>query len=98
MCNPSRRLTFVELWGGGWSFLNEAWREEGFFSIFFFLAIALAVGSLHFVIQYRKKRVYHCWDEKEIEELLKTNGFRLKWLHKSCLGNSHLLLSAVRER
>jgi len=98
MCNPCRRLTLGELWGGGWSFLNEALNEDGFLSVFFFLAIALAVGSLHFVIQYRKKRVYHCWDEKEIEELLKTNGFRLKWLHKSCLGSSHHLLCAVKER
>ena len=98
MCNPSRRLTLAELWAGGLSFLNEGLREKGFLSIFFFLAIALAMGSLHLVIQYRKKRVYHCWDEKEIEELLKTSGFRLKWLHKSCLGNSHLFLCAVKER
>lgn len=98
MCNPCRRLTFTELWVGGWSFLKEALREKGFHSFFFFLAIALAVGSLHVVIQHRKKRVYHCWDEKEIEELLKTSGLRLKWLHKSCMGNSHLLLCAVKER
>jgi len=37
-------------------------------------------------------------DEKEIEELLKNSGFRLKWLHQSWLGSSHLLLCAVKER
>jgi hypothetical protein len=35
--------------------------------------------------------------EKEIEELLKSIGFRLQGLHKSCLGNSHLLLCAAKE-
>jgi hypothetical protein len=38
------------------------------------------------------------WDEKEIEGLLKTSGFRLKWLQKSLPGNSHLLLFAVKEK
>jgi hypothetical protein len=37
-------------------------------------------------------------DEKEIRELLKTSGYRLKWSPKSRPGNSHLLLVAVKER
>ncbi len=98
MCNPSRRLTFSELLEGGWSFLKEALNEKSPHSFFSLLGIALAVGSLHVVIQIRKKRVYHCWDEREIEELLRTSGFRLKWLRKSCLGESHLLLCAEKER
>ena len=37
-------------------------------------------------------------DGKEIEELLKSSGLGLKELHKICLGNSHPLLCAVKER
>jgi SAM-dependent methyltransferase len=98
MCNPWRKLTFWEIWVGGRSFLLEAVRERGFFSIFFFLGIALAMAALNFVIQHRKKKVYHCWDEKGITEVLKTGGFKVRWLKKSCLANSHLLLCAVKER
>ena len=98
MCNPSRRLSLAEMLAGGWSFLTESLREKGLLSLFSLLAIAFTIGCLHLVIQYRKKRIYHCWNEIEIEELLKANGLRLKWIQKSCLGNSHLLLCAVREK
>lgn len=97
MCNPCRKLTFGELWAGGWSFLAETMREKGVLSIFFFLPILLSMGALNFVIQYRKGRVYHCWDEKGIIELLKSCGFKVKWLRKSCLADSHLLLCALKE-
>jgi SAM-dependent methyltransferase len=98
MCNPSRKLTFGELWAGGWSFMAETIRERGILSIFFFFPILLSMGALNFVIQYRKERGYHCWDEKGIIELLKNWGFQVKWLRKSCLANSHLLLCAIKER
>lgn len=98
LCNPCRRLTGREIWAGGRFFLQEAVREKGFSSILFFLAIALAMGALNFVIQRRKTRVYHCWDEKGMRELLKSAGFKVKWLQKSCLANTHLLLCAVKEQ
>ncbi len=97
MCNPSRRFTGMELLGGGWSFMREALREKGLFPFFFFLSIALAMGGIHFVIQYRKKKVYHCWNEKEIEELVKTGGLKLKWINKSCSNESHFLVCAVKD-
>jgi len=99
MCNPCRRLTLRELWVGGYSFLQETTREKGFLSILFFLPITLAMGILNFVIQHRKKkRIFHRWDEKEIRDLLKSCGFQVKWLRKSCLANSHILLCAMKER
>jgi len=97
MCNPSRGFTWMELLGGGWSFMREALREKGLLSFFFFLSIALAMGGIHFVIQNRKKKVYHCWNEKEIEDLVKTSGLRLKWINKSCMNESHLFLCAVKD-
>jgi 2-polyprenyl-3-methyl-5-hydroxy-6-metoxy-1,4-benzoquinol methylase len=97
MCNPSRRFTWIELLGGGWSFMRQALHEKGLFSFFFFLSIAIAMGGIHSVIQYRKKKVYHCWNEKEIEDLVKTSGLRLKWINKSCMNESHLLLCAVKD-
>jgi SAM-dependent methyltransferase len=98
MCNPCRRITLQEFWAGARLFLQEAIREKGFPSFFFFLATALAMGALNFVIQRRKTRVYHCWDEKGMRELLKSAGFKVKWLQRSCLANTHLLLCAVKER
>jgi SAM-dependent methyltransferase len=98
LCNPSRKLTPAELWAGGKDFLGQALREKGPLSIFFFLPIVLVVGGFHFVIQYRKKRTYHCWEEKEFEELLKASGLRMKWSHKSCMGSSHLIFCAVKGR
>ncbi len=97
MCNPCRKLKFSELWTGGWSFFPQAVKEKGFFSVFFFLGILLSVGAINFVIQYRKERIYHCWDEKGITELLQSCGLKLKWLRKSCLADSHLLLCALKE-
>ncbi len=97
MCNPCRKLTFSELWAGGWSFFSQALKERGFFSIFFFLGILLSMGIINFIIQYRKERIYHCWDEKGIIELLNSCGFKLKWLRRSCLADSHLLLCALKE-
>lgn len=100
MCNPCRSLTLKELWVGGYSFIRETTRENGFLSIFFFfLPITIAMGILNFVIQHRKKkRIFHHWDEKGIVDLLKSCGFKVKWLKESCLANSHLLLCAVKER
>ncbi|MBU1206250.1 MAG: class I SAM-dependent methyltransferase [Proteobacteria bacterium] len=98
MCNPCRRLTFKELWKGGYSFIRESTRKNGFLSILFFLPITLAMGTLNFVIQHRKKKqIFHRWEEKEISNLLKSCGFQVKWLEESCLANSHLLLCAVKE-
>jgi hypothetical protein len=88
----------AEPWTKGGFLGAEGLRKKGLLSIFPLLALDMAMGSLHLVIRYRKKTVYHCWDEKEIEELLKISGFRLKWLRKSYLGDSHLLLCAVKER
>ena len=100
MCNPCRRLTLKELCEGGRSFLRETNRENGFLSIFFFfLPILFAMGILNFIIQHRKgKRIFHLWDAKEINTLLNSCGFRVKWLKESCLANSHLLLCAVKEK
>jgi SAM-dependent methyltransferase len=98
MCNPCRRMTPAELWDGGKLFLANSLREDGALSIFFFLPIVLVMGGLHFVIQFRKKRIYHCWDEKGIKEVLKAGGLRLKWAHRSCNGNSHLLLCAEKDK
>jgi SAM-dependent methyltransferase len=98
LCNPSRKLTPSELWEGGKDFLGQALSEKGPLSIFFFLPIVLVVGGFHFVIQYRKKRTYHCWEEKEFEELLRASGLRMKWAHKSCMGSSHLVFCAVKGR
>lgn len=97
MCNPCRRLTFKELSGGGFSFLQETTKKNGFFSIFYFLPITLAMGFLNFVIQHRKKKqIFHRWDEKGIKNLLKSCGFKVRWLKESCLANSHLLLCAIK--
>jgi SAM-dependent methyltransferase len=97
MCNPCRKLKFSELWTGGWSFFPQALKEKGIFSVFFILGILLSVGAINFIIQYRKERIYHCWDEEGIIELLQSCGFKLKWLRRSCLADSHLLLCALKE-
>jgi 2-polyprenyl-3-methyl-5-hydroxy-6-metoxy-1,4-benzoquinol methylase len=98
MCNPFRKLTFGELAAGGRSFLREVLREKGFHSFILFLLIALAMGALNIVIQQRKKKAYYCWNEDEIKDLLKSCGLKIRWLKKSCLADSHLLLCAVKDR
>jgi ubiquinone/menaquinone biosynthesis C-methylase UbiE len=98
LCNPSRRLSARELWAGGIFFLREVNREEGFSSFIIFLLIALGMGLLNGIIQRQKqKNVFSCWNEKEIENLLKTSGLKIKWLKKSCLGEGHLLVCAGKE-
>jgi SAM-dependent methyltransferase len=97
MCNPCRKLAFSELWAGGWSFFSQALKEKGFFSLFFFLGILLSMGIINFIIQYQKERIYHCWDEKGITELLNSCGLKLRWLRRSCLADSHLLLCASKD-
>jgi len=97
MCNPCRKLTKGELLAGGMTFLRQTARIKGIQFFIFFLSIVLAIGVLNVVIQHRKKRVYHCWNEEEITSLLKDCGIRVKWMKKSCLGNSHLLICGVKE-
>jgi len=98
LCNPCRKLSKHELVRGGFSFLKEAVRERGLITIFIYVPLALAMGALNLIIQRKKKkRIFHCWDENGIIGLLKNSGFRLKWLKESCLGNSHLLICAVKE-
>ncbi len=99
MCNPCRGMTVKELYEGGYSFLQETTRANGFFSILVFIPITLAMGTLNLVIQRRKKkRIFHRWTEKEIKNLLKSCGFQVKWLKESCLANSHLLLCAIKHQ
>jgi ubiquinone/menaquinone biosynthesis C-methylase UbiE len=98
LCNPSRRLTKRELWKGGTLFLREIVREKGFFYFFIFLPIIISMGILNLFIQgAKKKKIFYCWNEKEIIGLLKNAGFKVKWMKESCLSNSHLLVSAVKE-
>jgi hypothetical protein len=56
----------------------------------------LAMGVLNHSIQRRKTRIYHCWDESEVRDLLRPCGLRVKLLEKSCLAGSHLLLWAEK--
>lgn len=97
MCNPSRRLTSGELLAGGRSFLLESCRQKGRQSIFSMMAVAVAMCVMNVLIQRKKEKVYHCWNEKEVEDLLRDHNFRVKGLQKSCLAGSHLLLHAVKE-
>jgi len=96
MCNPSRRITKTELFSGGVSFLSEAWRRERKQSIFYLIGIVLAMGVLNHLIQRRKTRIYHCWDENGVRDLLRPCGLRVKSLEKSCIAGSHLLLWAEK--
>jgi len=97
MCNPSRRLTPGELLAGGRSFLLESCQQKGGQSIIFMLAVAVAMCVMNVLIQRKKEKVYHCWNESEVEDLLRGHNFRIRGLQKSCLAGSHLLLHAVKE-
>jgi len=97
LCNPSRRLSLSELWMGGRSFLTEVSRQQGLAAMIPLAAVALAMGVLNVVIQRRKKKTYRCWSEEEMKDFLRRCRFKLKWMKKSCLGDSHLLLCAVKE-
>jgi 2-polyprenyl-3-methyl-5-hydroxy-6-metoxy-1,4-benzoquinol methylase len=96
MCNPSRRITKAELFSGGVSFFSEASRRKGKQSIFYLIGIALAMGVLNLLIQRRKTKIYHCWDESQIQDLLRPCGLRVKLLEKSCIAESHLFLWAEK--
>lgn len=98
LCNPSRLFTTAELWAGGRSFLKEAWREKGGLSLAGILTIFLAMGALNVMIQRRKKALYHCWNEGEMRDLIGSCGLQIRWLKKSCLADSHLLIWAIKER
>ncbi len=97
MCNPSRRLTPGELLAGGRSFILESCRQNERGSIFFILGVAVAMWVMNVLIQRKKEKIYYCWDEKEIEALLRERDFRVKCLQKSCIAGSHLLLYAIKE-
>jgi SAM-dependent methyltransferase len=97
LCNPSRKLTFGELWAGGRSFVLEALHREGVLSIFSLMAIVWAMGLLNLLIQRRKKGIYHCWTQREMEALLQNCDLKVIWVKKGCLAESHLLLCAVKE-
>ncbi len=97
MCNPCRRLTLRELCRGWMSFLREGIRTKSPISILISFTIAPVMGGLNIIIQKRKKRTYHCWTKEEITKLLRECGFKIKWFKESCLAESHLLLSAIKE-
>jgi len=96
-CNPSRKLRFVEIWKGGYSFLVTATREKGALSIFSLLTVAFVMGALNFMIQREKGRIFHCWDEKELIDLMRKCDLRVKRTQRSCLAGSHILVWAVKE-
>jgi hypothetical protein len=94
MCNPCRKLTCGELWAGGRSVVLESMHKEGVFSVLKLLAIVFAMGFFNLIIQRRKNRFYHCWEKQEMEELLRSCNLKIRWVKKSCLADSHLLLCA----
>jgi SAM-dependent methyltransferase len=96
-CNPSRKLRFAEIWKGGYSFLVTATRERGALSIFSLLTVALVMGALNFMIQRKKNRIFHCWDENEITDLMRKCDLGVKRTQTSCLAGSHILAWAVKE-
>jgi len=97
MCNPYRRITKKELLSGGRIFAKQVIQKKGLWMIFYFVFIAMGMGILNLIIQRRKNRIYHYWSEEEIAALLRSCGIRIKWLRKSCLADSHILLCGVKE-
>ena len=97
-CNPSRKLSFAEIWKGGLSFLVKATREGGALSVLTLLTVALAMGTFNFLIQWKKNKVFRCWNEQEITDLMRKCGFRVRQTRRSCLAGSHVLAWAVKER
>ncbi len=97
MCNPYRRISKKELLSAGRIFAEQVIRKKGLWMIFYIGFIAMGMGILNLIIQHRKNRIYHYWDEKEIATLLQNCGVRIKWLRKSCLADSHILLCGVKE-
>jgi 2-polyprenyl-3-methyl-5-hydroxy-6-metoxy-1,4-benzoquinol methylase len=97
LCNPWRRITPGEFLREGRSFSLKAAREKEGFSFLGILVVMLAMGALNMLIQKRKKSVYHCWNEEEMSNLLRSCHLRIRWLKKSCLADSHLLLAAAKE-
>lgn len=97
-CNPSRKLSFAEIWKGGLFFLVSATRERGALSVLSLLTVALAMGTLNFLIQWKKNKVFRCWNEKEITDLMRKCGLRVRQTRRSCLAGSHVLVWAVKER
>jgi len=97
LCNPWRRITPAEFLREGRSFLRKAAREKRGFSLLGILSVMLAMGSLNLLIQKRKTRIYHCWNEEEMSSLLRSCHLQIRWLKKSCLADSHLLLAAAKE-
>ena len=47
-------------------------------------------------IQRRTTRIYHCWDESEVRDLLPPCGLRINCWKKVALADSHLLLWAEK--
>jgi len=98
LCNPARRLSKQELFKGGILFLREIFERKGFLNVLYFLPIIISMGILNLFIQRaKKKKVFYCWDKKEMFDLLSGVGFKITWMKESCLSNSHLLVHAVKE-
>lgn len=97
MCNPSRKLTPWDLLRALPPFLTDALKKDGLASFLCLLPIALGMGLLNLIIQKRKTKLYFCWNEREIEDLLRSCGLKLKWTRKGCVSESHLLVCAVKD-
>lgn len=98
LCNPSREIYFMEFLSGGKLFLKEIAKKKGGWAVYFYLGFGLLMGFLNILIQsQKKKKNFYCWNEEEIFKLLKKTGYKIKWMQKSCLGDSHLLICAVKE-
>jgi hypothetical protein len=96
LCNPSRLVHHRRTVGGGRSFLKRPGGKGPF--LVGILTIFLAMGALNVMIQRRKKALYHCWNEEQMRELIGSCGLQIRWLKKSCLADSHLLIWAIKER
>lgn len=98
ICNPKRGIRTKELLSAGKLFLMEIGKKKGFLQIYYFAAITILMGFLNLLIQFnKKKKVFYCWNKEEIFNLLINSGFKIKWAKDSCLGQSHLLICAVKE-
>jgi 2-polyprenyl-3-methyl-5-hydroxy-6-metoxy-1,4-benzoquinol methylase len=97
LCNPVRSITKKELLKGGFYYLHEIMNKKDSLSFFYLLPIMISMGLLNLFIQHKKKKkVFHCWTPKEIQNLLEECGFKVKWMENSCIGHSHLLVRATR--
>jgi 2-polyprenyl-3-methyl-5-hydroxy-6-metoxy-1,4-benzoquinol methylase len=97
LCNPVRSITKKELLKGGIYYLHEIMNKKDSLSFFYLLPIMISMGLLNLFIQHKKKKkVFHCWTPKEIQNLLEECGFKVKWMENSCIGHSHLLVRATR--